>query len=119
VKLYPGMAVDVSIVTGERTLLEYYFSPCSTALLMRSASNSLQDGRRVRNICSTSLARHRAFLRLGEQGSLGNDQALVADVPALKGASRIVRRPVEFAYASLKSRCSVVIDHSVHIHLTQ
>lgn len=27
VKLYPGMPVDVSIVTGERTLLEYLFQP--------------------------------------------------------------------------------------------
>jgi hypothetical protein len=27
VKLYPGMPVDVSIVTGERTLLEYLLQP--------------------------------------------------------------------------------------------
>ncbi|WP_280954406.1 hypothetical protein [Pseudaminobacter soli (ex Li et al. 2025)] len=27
VKLYPGMPVDVSIVTGERALLEYLFQP--------------------------------------------------------------------------------------------
>jgi len=27
VKLYPGMPVDVSVVTGKRTMLEYLFQP--------------------------------------------------------------------------------------------